>query len=194
MLARALIALVLAAALASGLAGCGDDDTGSGGVSTTIATTSTTPSTAPTAADAYDTALRDASGALADLGGAVVSGDPSQQVQQSITSALADWQAAINGAQAVDLADPTLADQRDALVSASPAFVSAWTAVADEWATSQGNGLLELVQQRAPIAAGAKALSEAVDGAIAAAGDEARGRLEDLRSEINSALEEIQSR
>lgn len=195
MLTRALLALVLAAALASGLAACGDDDEPEGGGPATAAATSTaaTASTAPSSEEAYAEALRDAAGALTDLGGAVVSGAAPQDVQQSITAALADWQGAIERAGAADLAEPALAGQRDDLVAASPQFVAAWTAVADEWASGRADGLLELVQQRAPIAAGARALSDAVEGALEAAGEEARSRLEGVGADISSALEQIQS-
>lgn len=195
MLTRALLALVLAAALASGLAACGDDDEPEGGGPATAAATSTaaSASTAPSSEEAYAEALRDAAGALTDLGGAVVSGAAPQDVQQSITAALADWQGAIERAGAADLAEPALAGQRDDLVAASPQFVAAWTAVADEWASGRADGLLELVQQRAPIAAGARALSDAVEGALEAAGEEARSRLEGVGADISSALEQIQS-
>lgn len=196
MLGRNLLAVLLAAALAVGLAAC-DDDSETGGPTTaataTATASSTTVTTAPTSEEAYAEGLRDAAGALTDLGGAVVSGDEPQAVQDAIASALDEWQDAIDRAGAADLDDPTLVGQRDDLEAASPDFVSAWTAVGDQWATGRANGLLELAQQRAPIVGGAQALAGAIDGALSTAGEEAQSRLEGLRDEVTSALEQIQS-
>jgi hypothetical protein len=182
-----VLLLLMAGLLVVGLAACGDDD-GEAADPTTATVTAPLP-----AEEAYADALRDASSAVSDLAAAVVSGDDPATVAASITAALAEWEDAVARAGAAGLADASLAGQRDALVASSPAFVGAWTAVAEEWATSGTNGLLELVQRRSDIADATRALAAAVDGALAVAGEEARSALEGVRAEITSALERIAS-
>lgn len=139
----------------------------------------------------YATALKDAGAAFVDLGGAVVSGDEPATVASSIRESLAAWEQAIDSAE---LADEALIEQRNALVASSGDFVAGWFAVADQWDRSTGDGILELVQRRAAIAGGAEALGTAVEGALRSAGEEAKVRLEGLQEQIQTGLDEIQSR
>ncbi len=182
---RILLALMIGV-LGWGLVACGDDSQ----ESATGTATATVPQSPE---DAYATALRDAASAVGDMGSAFVSGDGAETVAESIRSALTRWEAAVEQAAAAELNDASLIEQRDALAASSTDFVDAGTAVADEWSTGAANGVLELVQRRAAIAGGVTALTDAVDGALQAAGDAARQRLEGVRDQLDAALEEIQS-
>lgn len=177
---------IIAAALAVGLAACGDDDS-SGDAASTATAAEQTPD------QAYAAALRDAADSVAGLAGAVTSGDEPGMVSSSIRDGVGDWQSAIAAAEAADLTDATLVQQRDGLVAASPAYVDAWGAVADEWEGGTADGLLELVQQRSAISDGTSALATAVKGVLEEAGNEARAELEGVQSEIENALEEVRS-
>jgi hypothetical protein len=177
---------IIAAALTVGLAACGDDDSGGDSGSTATAA-------AQTPDEAYAAALRDAAGTVAGLAGSVTSGDEPAMVASSIRDGVADWQSAIAAAQAADLTDATLVEQRDALVAASPAYVDAWTAVADEWDGGTANGLLELVQQRSAISDGTSTLATAVEGVLQQAGSEARAELQGVEAEIEDALDQVRS-
>lgn len=181
---RILVVLVLlVASLALGLVACGGDDSGADAASTSTA------AQAPN--EVYAEALRDAATATAGLAGVIASGDDPEDAAASIRDRLADWQDAISAADAAELTEMTLVEQRDALVAASPAYVEAWTAVADEWETGTANGILELVQQRSPISDGTSALATAVQGALENAGAAAADELRGVQQEIESALDEV---
>jgi len=185
---RLILAFVLVfTALAVGLVACGDDSDDGDAATTAPATAAQSPEVA------YATALDDAGMAFVDLGAAVASGDEAAAVASSIRDSVAAWEEAIAAASAAELTDDALADQRDALVASSPDFVAAWSAVADQWERSTGDGVLELVQQRTPITGGAQALGTAVEGALQSAGEEAKAQLEGLEEQIQDGLDEIES-
>lgn len=181
------ISILLFAAIAVGLTACGEDS------DSADSTTAATATAAQSPEEVYATALQDAGTAFVDLSAAVVSGDDPGEVASSIRDSVASWEQAIDSAESAELTDDGLIDQRDALVASSPDFVAAWSAVADQWERSTGDGVLELVQQRTPIADGAEALGSAVEGALQSAGEQAKDQLERLQEQIETGVEEIDS-
>ena len=182
-----LLVLVLLCALAPlALASCGGDDDDAG--ATTGAATATTAS----AEETYVNALSEATNATVDLGAATISGDDGATVASDVRTALGRWSDAIDEMAELDLEPQTVAEQRDALVAASPPFVDAWNGVADEFENGTTNGLLELAQRRGPIGDGTQALAAAIQGAAQEAGSQAKAQLDELSDQVGSAIDEIE--
>lgn len=185
-LPRLLVLVVLCALAPLVLSACGGDDDETG--ATTGAATATTAS----AEETYVNALSEATSATGDLAAATISGDDGATVASDIRTALGGWSDAIDAMAELDLEPQAVGDQRDALVAASPAYVDAWTSVADEFENGTANGLLELAQRRAPIGDGTQALASAIQGAAEEAGSQAKEQLDELSDQVGDAIDEIQ--
>lgn len=179
------IASLLALVGVLALAAC-DSDSDSAGDSSTTATSLSGSE------QAYAEGLANAAQAVASLGQAVASGSSGEQTADDIRSATRDWESAIGSIDGLDL-PAGLQGQRDQLVEDSRVFVDGWNEVANEYDSSATNGLLELVQMRAPILAGITSLQSAIRGGLEEAGSAAQTELESARDQLRDALSEITS-
>lgn len=184
-------ALVVGAALALGLAGCGDD----GAVAGSGATAVTAPSATVAVDDGtlYVAALDEGTRALVAITDAILGGRAAEGARRAeVEAGLVRLEAAGATLREISLDDPDLEADRARVVEAVPAFTAAMREVLAAGDEDPVNGGLELVQRREPILEGVRAMLAADAGAVAAFGEAARTDLETAWRELQDRLTGLQ--